>query len=84
MNDNKYCVGVFFDLKKAFEVCSREILLLKLSRMGIRGTALDWFRCYLSERKQVVDINGKFYKLRDLKFLFSSAVFSVPSYSYAI
>ncbi len=60
MNDNKYCVGVFFDLKKAFDVCSREILLLKLSRMGIRGTALDWLRCYLSERKQVVDINGKF------------------------
>jgi hypothetical protein len=35
--------------------------------MGIRGTALDWFRSYLSERKQVVDINGKFSKLRDIK-----------------
>jgi hypothetical protein len=59
MNNNKYCVGVFFDLKKAFNVCSHEILLIKLSRMGIRGTALDWFRSYLSERKQVVDIHGK-------------------------
>ncbi len=57
MNNDKYCVGVFFDLKKAFDICSHEILLMKLSRMGIRGTALDWFRSYLSERKQVVDIN---------------------------
>jgi hypothetical protein len=40
---------------------------MKLSRMGIRGTALEWFRSYLSERKQVVDINGKFSKLRDIK-----------------
>jgi hypothetical protein len=34
MNENKYSVGVFFDLKKAFDVCSHDILLMKLSRMG--------------------------------------------------
>ncbi len=67
MNNNICCAGVFFNLKKAFDVCSHEILLMKLSRMGIRGTALDWFHSYLSERKQVVDINGKFSKLRDIK-----------------
>ena len=57
-NENKYCIGVFFDLKKAFDVCSHEILLMKLERMGIRGTALEWFKSYLSERTQFVDING--------------------------
>ena len=67
MNDNKYCVGVFFDLRKAFDVCSHDILLMKLSKMGVTGIALDWFRSYLSSRKQVVDINGKFSKLRDIK-----------------
>jgi hypothetical protein len=41
LNDNKYCIGVFFDLKKAFDVCSHEILLMKLSKMGINGTALE-------------------------------------------
>ena len=49
MNDNKYTIGVFFDLKKAFDVCSHDILLMKLSRMGITGTALEWFKSYLSD-----------------------------------
>ena len=57
-NENKFCLGVFFDLKKAFDVCSHEILLMKLSKMGIRGTALKWFKSYLSDRTQFVDING--------------------------
>ncbi len=46
-NENKYALGVFFDLKKAFDVCSHEILLMKLEKMGIRGTALEWFKNYL-------------------------------------
>jgi hypothetical protein len=58
MNNNKYTVGVFFDLKKAFDVCSHDILLMKLSKMGITGSALNWFKTYLSDRSQIVDING--------------------------
>ncbi len=58
MNENKYTIGVFFDLKKAFDVCSHDILLMKLSKMGITGMALNWFKSYLSHRTQVVDING--------------------------
>jgi hypothetical protein len=67
MNENKYCIGVFFDLKKAFDVCSHEILLMKLSKMGITGIALDWFRSYLSNRTQVVDIKGSFSRTRKIK-----------------
>jgi len=66
-NDNKYCIGVFFDLKKAFDVCSHEILLMKLERMGIRGTALEWFKSYLSERTQFVDINGNHSSEKKIK-----------------
>ncbi len=58
LNENKYCIGVFFDHKKAFDVCSHEILLMKLSKMGITGVALKWFKSYLSNRTQIVDING--------------------------
>jgi hypothetical protein len=67
MNDNKYCIGVFFYLKKAFDVCSHDILLMKLSKMGVNGTALNWFKSYLSNRSQIVDINGTFSSTRDIK-----------------
>jgi sarcosine oxidase/L-pipecolate oxidase len=66
MNDNKFCVGVFFDLKKAFDVCSHDILLMKLSKMGVTGTALNWFRSYLSNRTQIVDINGCHSRLKNI------------------
>jgi hypothetical protein len=46
------------DLKKAFDVCSHEILLKKLIKMGIRGNAYKWFKNYLAGRSQFVDING--------------------------
>ena len=58
LNNNMYCIGVFLDLKKAFDVCSHEILLGKLEKMGIQNVALKWFKSYLSDRTQQVDING--------------------------
>jgi hypothetical protein len=57
-NENKYCVGIFLDLKKAFDVIPHSILLKKLEKLGITGTALAWFESYLSNRTQKVDING--------------------------
>jgi hypothetical protein len=60
LNENMYCIGIFLDLKKAFDVCSHEILLKKLKKMGIQGNAYKWFASYLSNRAQCVDINGSF------------------------
>jgi hypothetical protein len=67
MNDNNYCIGVFFDLKKAFDVCSHDILIVKLSKMGVSGIALDWFKSYLSDRYQCVDINGNLSESKRIK-----------------
>jgi hypothetical protein len=47
LNEGNYCIGIFLDLKKAFDVCSHEILLKKLSKFGIEGTAHNWFKSYL-------------------------------------
>jgi hypothetical protein len=58
LNDRNYCVGVFLDLKKAFDVCSHSILLKKLRKMGINGVTYNWFENYLEGRTQKVDING--------------------------
>jgi hypothetical protein len=60
LNENKYCIGVFLDLKKAFDVCSHEILLKKISKMGITGVAYTWFNSHLSGRSQCVDISNNY------------------------
>ncbi len=58
LNENKYAIGIFLDLQKAFDVVSHEILLKKLENFGIKNTELQWFKSYLTDRNQVVDING--------------------------
>jgi hypothetical protein len=66
INENMYCVGIFLDLRKAFDVCSHSILLKKLSKMGIVGKAHEWFSSYLNGRSQCVDIGGNLSDFLDL------------------
>lgn len=49
-------VGMFFDLTKAFDMVDHNILLDKLSIMGIRGVSLAWIASYLSGRTQTVRV----------------------------
>ena len=50
--DNQVCSIVLLDIKKAFDLVDRDILLAKLYHYGIRGNILNWFRSYFSGRKQ--------------------------------
>jgi hypothetical protein len=54
-NKNKVLTA-FLDLKKAFDTVNHDILLEKLRLYGIKGVANDWFKNYLSDRKQLVQI----------------------------
>jgi mannose/fructose/N-acetylgalactosamine-specific phosphotransferase system component IID len=58
LNKGEYCIGFFIDLQKAFNVCSHKILLKKLKHFGINNIALEWFRSYLANRVQQVDVGG--------------------------
>ena len=59
INNKKFVVGVFLDLKKAFDAVRHDILLTKLQKLGIKDIALSWFTDYLSDRYQYTDIGGK-------------------------
>ena len=58
LDNRKFGCGIFIDLQKAFDTVKHHILLMKLEHYGIRGTSLDWFESYLSDRKQCVLVNG--------------------------
>ena len=50
---------LFLDLAKAFDSVPHYHLLLRLDLLGIRGGLLDWFRVFLTCRRQRVLVNGQ-------------------------
>ena len=58
--DSRNCaVLLLLDLFSAFDTVDHEILIHRLrTRFGIKVKALDWFRSYLTNRSQFVNIDG--------------------------
>jgi len=56
LSQKLYDGGIFCDLSKAFDSVNHEILLTMLHFYGIQGKTIDWFRSYLTKRKQKVEI----------------------------
>ena len=57
IQNKDYAVGIFLDLKKAFDTISFDILLEKMERYGIRGIGLSWIKSYIENRQQYVEID---------------------------
>ena len=58
LNKKKHSIGVFIDLRKAFDTVDHRLLCKKLEFYGIRGIAQDWITSYLSNRTQHVSYDG--------------------------
>ena len=57
--DQGHFVGmVLLDLKIAFDTVDHGILIMKLTSLGLSQDVSRWFRAYLSDRQQLVDVSG--------------------------
>jgi hypothetical protein len=64
----KVVAVVGFDLPAAFDTIGREDLLPKMSAMGIGGKALKWFRCYLTDTRQCIVLDGQVSDVVDVEY----------------
>lgn len=49
---------ILLDLSSAFDTVCHEILITRLSNIGITGSALSWLISYISDRKYYITIQG--------------------------
>ena len=52
-------IAIFLDLSKAFDTLDHTILLQKLKYYGILNNSLNWFKSYISNRKQFVQFQNQ-------------------------
>ena len=67
IEDGNYTLGIYLDLTKAFDTVDHTILLRKLQHYGIRGITNDWFKSYLTDRKQYTLANGEKSDIENIK-----------------
>lgn len=65
----KQMIGVvFLDFQRAFETVDRNLLLMKLQKIGFSGKVLQWFQDYLCNRMQLTKYNETESSLKNTSF----------------
>ena len=76
---NSNLVAVFRNLSKTFDTVSVDNLLNKLHLVGVRDSARQWFRSYLTNRKHYVIVNNKVSNTRSVTIGVSQGSILGPS-----
>ena len=63
-----FSICILIDFRKAFDTVEHSILLNKLHNYGIRGTALQWFNIYLTNRYQYVNYNNTTSNMKQIVY----------------
>ena len=58
LDDGKIVAALFLDLSTGFDVINNKLLLEKLQRYGFSTQTMDWFKSYLTDRSQAVQIES--------------------------
>ena len=67
LDNSKRPLCIFIDLSKAFDTLNHTILLSKLRYYGLDESAISWFKSYLSDRKQYVQIDDIKSSIKDIE-----------------
>jgi len=65
-NRKQHVIAIFCDLRKAFDTVHHGKLLKKLRKIGVTGLAFEWFKSYLTNRKQFVQVDNSISGLLDI------------------
>ena len=69
VDDGNICLLGLLDMSAAFDTVDHDILLRRLEiTFGITGTALYWFKSYLTDRQQSVNLSGQCSKISSLRY----------------
>ena len=77
LNDKKFSIAAFIDLKKAFDTINHDILLKKLPHFGLNGNLITWIANYLTNRVQRCTVNGLTSETRPIAYFGASAISTV-------
>ena len=77
MDKGHYTGLLFLDFRKTFDLIHHDILLKKLAVCGFSQSTINWFKSYLTNRRQKVMLNGD---LSDPQTLYYGSL-KVPSWA---
>ena len=68
LENGEYVIRAHVDLKKAFDTVNNDILCDKLDHYGIRGHSLEFFKSYLTNRRQFTYCNDVLSSSREITY----------------